>query len=110
MLMEACDLDFASSIAFSKAMARSTEGSPNTLAKPNTSRPATKPTSIPRMSSNRTMTSESGSMTRKTEQMAPVMHELMYIHSGKDRCRAFLYADEIDSKKQDNSEDQPGED
>ena len=41
-------LAFASSIADSKAMARSTAGSPTTFNKPNESRAATKPTIIPR--------------------------------------------------------------
>src|SRR5271157_5411442 len=100
-------LALASSNALSKLIARSICGSPKTLPKPKTSRPARRPTSIPRMRSVLTMRRTPGSMTREPEQVASVMHELVHIHAGDDRRGTFLGTHKIDREQRQRREDGP---
>src|SRR5262249_13358891 len=92
-------------------MARSTCGSPNTLATPKQSKQATNPAIMPRMRRSLTMMSPFGRLVAgEAEQVAPVMHEFVHVHAGDDRGGAFLDADEIDHRQQEHAEDEPGHD
>src|SRR5579871_1731303 len=104
----------ACSIAVSKAMARSTEGSPAILRKQKEISPATRPNSMPRTSSFPVIETHrqarEGSMTGEAEQMASVVQELMHIHAVENGRRTFLDADKIQAKqKQQAAEDRPGQ-
>src|SRR2546430_12337096 len=81
----------------SNAMARSTCGSPNTLAKTNASAAATTPTSMPRINRLRAVMAAAPALVAgEAEQVPAVVGELVHPLAGRERRGALLGADEVD--------------
>src|SRR5580704_6903275 len=82
----------------SKAMARSTSGSPTNRANTKAKRPASRPTSIPRTS--RLLAIRGCSLvTGKAKQVPSVVHELVHVAPVKERGSSLLCADEVNRQQ-----------
>src|SRR5262249_9342370 len=92
----------------SKAMARSTDGSPKIRATANAARPASTPTSMPRINRLLTMLAYPCLVAGESEQVTSVMQEFMHIHAGNEGGRTFFGADEIEHGKEQQPEHDPG--
>src|SRR4051812_23885363 len=81
--------------ADSKSIAAWTGGSPSAYATGNASRPAARPTSMPRTSSERITL-----MAGEAEQVPAVVHELVDARARDERGDALFGADEVDEDEE----------
>src|SRR5262249_14247514 len=91
----------------SKAMARSTDGSPKIRATANAARPASPPPSMPRINRLLTMLAYPCLVAGEPEQMASVMQEFVHIHAGDEGGCTLFGADEIEHGKEQQPEQDP---